>query len=101
MGQLSCVCKLNILFKNSLEVEHRCLQHRFLSLVPVHRDDLQLVATACMFIASKFEEIHPPPLEKLSEVTVGQYSPEEIINAESYILSVLDFRIAVPTAKVR
>jgi hypothetical protein len=61
---------------------------------------LQLVATACLFIATKFEEIHPPPLDKLSEITMNHCSPEAIINAESYILSVLDFRIAVPTAKV-
>lgn len=83
-----------------LEVEQPYLQHRFLSLVPVHQDDLQLIATACMFIATKFEEIHPPPLEKLSEITQSHYSPEVIINAESYILSTLDFRISVPTAKV-
>ncbi|KAK2563061.1 G2/mitotic-specific cyclin-A [Acropora cervicornis] len=49
---------------------------RFLSVMSVLRGKLQLVGTACMLVASKFEEIYPP---------------------ESLILKTINFDVSVPT----
>ncbi|GFR65181.1 cyclin-A2-like [Elysia marginata] len=70
---------------------------RFLSVVGVHRPKLQLVGTACMLIAAKYEEIYPPDVAEFVYITDDTYTRNQVIKMESVILKLLEFRLAVPT----
>ncbi|XP_059157731.1 G2/mitotic-specific cyclin-A-like [Physella acuta] len=70
---------------------------RFLSLVGVHRPKLQLVGTASMFIAAKYEEIYPPDVAEFVYITDDTYTRAQVLKMESVILKLLDFKVAVPT----
>ena len=54
---------------------------RFLSVVPVVRDKLQLVGVSCVFIASKYEEIFPPTAMDFSFITDDAYTVKEVISS--------------------
>jgi cyclin A len=73
---------------------------RFLSVRCIDPPQLQLLGITSMCIASKFEEIFPPPVEKYSDITDNGCSAQDIVDAELQILRTLNFHLAVPTAKV-
>lgn len=73
---------------------------KYLSCCRIKKSDLQLLGVSCLCIATKFEEIYPPPLEKIADVTDGNCSINGIMAAERQVLKVLKFHIAIPTAKV-
>lgn len=52
------------------ETLHLAVQYldRFLSLVPLRRSKLQLVGVTCAWVAAKYEERLPPPLDDFVEV---------------------------------
>lgn len=70
---------------------------RFLSYMSVVRAKLQLVGTAAMFIAAKYEEIYPPDVSEFVYITDDTYSKRQVIRMEVLILKVLDFDLSVPT----
>lgn len=74
---------------------------RFLSTHPINNSDFQLLGVTCMCIAAKYEEIHPPHMERFSYITDHVCSVEDIADAEAEVLQGLDFRLASPTPKVR
>ena len=51
---------------------------RFLSVMSVRREKLQLVGTACMLIASKFEEIYPPEVSEFVYITDDTYPAKQV-----------------------
>ena len=51
---------------------------RFLSSMSVMRSKLQLVGTASMYLASKFEEIDPPEIGDFSFITDDTYSKIQV-----------------------
>ena len=61
---------------------------RFLSQMSVLRGKLQLVGTAAMFIAAKFEEIYPPDLAEFVYITDDTYSKKQVLRMEHLILKV-------------
>ena len=61
---------------------------RFLSYMSVQRSKLQLVGTACMFIAAKYEEIYPPDVSEFVYITDDAYSKAELRSMELNILKV-------------
>ncbi|XP_042145755.1 G2/mitotic-specific cyclin-A-like isoform X2 [Ixodes scapularis] len=69
---------------------------RFLSAMLVIRNKLQLVGTAALYIAAKFEEIYPP---KVSEFvfTDDTYTKQQVLRMEQLVLKVLSFDMAAPT----
>jgi len=73
------------------------LLDRFLATSPVRRIKLQQVGVTCLFIASKYEEIHPPEIRDLVYITDRSSSREDIIETEIDILNALDFLISRPT----
>jgi len=73
---------------------------RFLSQMSVLRGKLQLVGTAAMFIAAKFEEIYPPDLAEFVYITDDTYSKKQVLRMEHLILKVLNFEMATPTPGV-
>lgn len=70
---------------------------RFLSSMSVLRSKLQLVGTASMFIASKYEEIYPPDIGEFVYITDDTYTKKQVLRMEHLILKVLSFDLAVPT----
>lgn len=70
---------------------------RFLSTMAVNRGKLQLLGTACTFIASKFEEIEAPDLGEFVYITDDTYTRSQVLKMEQMILKVLSFNVAVPT----
>jgi len=73
---------------------------RFLSrCAPVPRERLQLAGVACMWLASKYEEIYAPGSRDFVYITDGTYSRGELVEAEACVLAALSFRMTQPTAK--
>ncbi|CAH1105304.1 unnamed protein product [Psylliodes chrysocephalus] len=70
---------------------------RFLSYMSVVRAKLQLVGTAAMFLASKYEEIYPPEITEFVYITDDTYNKRQVIRMEHLILKVLGFDLSVPT----
>lgn len=70
---------------------------RFLSVMSVVRGKLQLLGTAAMFIASKYEEIYPPEVSEFVYITDDTYNKKQVLRMEHLILKVLKFDISVPT----
>lgn len=70
---------------------------RFLSVMSVLRGKLQLVGTACMLVASKFEEIYPPEVTEFVYITDDTYSAKQVLKMESLILKTINFDVSVPT----
>jgi len=73
---------------------------RFLAHVPVNRSKLQLVGVACMLIASKYEEIHPPAVDEFVYISDNTYEREEILHMEGMILNRLQFQLSIATTRV-
>lgn len=70
---------------------------RFLSSMSVVRGKLQLVGTAALLIASKFEEIYPPDVREFVYITDDTYTQKQVIRMEHLVLKVLSFNLAAPT----
>ena len=63
------------------------LLDRYLQNEPVKRAKLQQVGVTCLFIWSKYEEIHPPEIADLVYITDRSSSRDDIIATEINILS--------------
>ncbi|XP_077156531.1 cyclin-A2 [Paroedura picta] len=70
---------------------------RFLSSMSVLRGKLQLVGTAAMLLASKFEEIYPPEVTEFVYITDDTYTKKQVLRMEHLVLKVLSFDLAAPT----
>jgi cyclin-A len=62
---------------------------RFLSRKNVPKKRLQLVGLACLFVASKYEEISPCTVHELSKYSNNSCSPEDILAMEWCVLNAL------------
>lgn len=72
---------------------------RFLSLVDVKRNKLQLVGVACVLIASKYEEIYAPQVDEFCYITDNTYTRAQVLACEKEVLDVLGFDLTQPTIK--
>lgn len=85
-----------------LQSETLCLAvnyiDRFLSFMSVVRAKLQLVGTAAMFIASKYEEIYPPEITEFVYITDDTYTKQQVLRMEKLLLKVLSFDLCAPSA---
>lgn len=72
------------------------IMDRFMSLEVVQIDKLQLLATGSLFIAAKYEEVFSPSVKNYAYFTDGSYTEEEILQAEKYVLTVLNFDLSYP-----
>ncbi|XP_063046863.1 cyclin-A2 [Engraulis encrasicolus] len=70
---------------------------RFLSSMSVLRGKLQLVGTAAMLLAAKFEEIYPPEVAEFVYITDDTYTKKQVLRMEHLILKVLSFDLSAPT----
>ncbi|KAI1093896.1 cyclin-like protein [Rostrohypoxylon terebratum] len=69
---------------------------RFLSVKIVSMSKLQLVGATALMIAAKYEEINCPSLSEMVFMVEGGYTPEEILKAERFMLSQLEFNLGYP-----
>lgn len=74
------------------------LMDRYLERNEIKKEIFQLVATTCLFITSKFEEIYPPVLEDFVYICADTYTKNEIIHMESLILNDIGFRLVASTS---
>ncbi|KAG7662718.1 CLB2 [[Candida] subhashii] len=72
------------------------IMDRFMSIEIVQIDKLQLLATASLFIAAKYEEVFSPSIKNYAYFTDGAYVEEEILQAEKYVLTILNFDLNYP-----
>jgi cyclin A len=90
-------------FRLSTETLFLCVGYvdRFLSRRHIQREELQLLGITCLLIASKYEEINPPHIERFAYVSDNACTVDDIVVAEGEVLSSLAYKLASPTAKVR
>lgn len=69
---------------------------RFLSARVVSLSKLQLVGLTCLFVAAKYEEVICPSVSNFLYMADGGYTDEEIIAAEKYVLTTLNFDLSYP-----
>ena len=67
-------------YKLSLQTLYLTINYidRVLSVMSVLRGKLQLVGTACMLIAAKFEEIYPPDISDFVYITDDTYNAKQV-----------------------
>ena len=69
---------------------------RFLSCKIVSLGKLQLVGATAIFVAAKYEEINCPSVQEIVYMVDGGYSIDEILKAERFMLSMLNFELGWP-----
>lgn len=69
---------------------------RFLTLKGITQDKLQLVGLVALFVAAKYEEITFPTVDEVAAMAQNEYSVDEILRAERYLINLLDFNLGWP-----
>ena len=69
---------------------------RFLSCKVVSLGKLQLVGATAIFVAAKYEEINCPSIGEIVYMVDGGYTVDEILKAERFMLSMLQFELGWP-----
>lgn len=69
---------------------------RFLSCKMVSLGKLQLVGATAIFVAAKYEEINCPSVQEIVFMVDGGYTVDEILKAERFMLSMLQFELGWP-----
>ncbi|KAL8885907.1 MAG: hypothetical protein Q9215_006303 [Flavoplaca cf. flavocitrina] len=69
---------------------------RFLSCKIVSLGKLQLVGATAIFVAAKYEEINCPSVQEIVYMVDGGYSIDEVLKAERFMLSMLQFELGWP-----
>ncbi|XP_060751995.1 cyclin-A1 [Tachysurus vachellii] len=87
-------------YKLCSETVHLAVNYldRFLSCMSVLRGKLQLVGTAAILLAAKYEEIYPPELNEFVYVTDDTYTKKQLLRMEHLMLKVLSFDMTAPTS---
>ncbi len=70
---------------------------RYLSKIAIKKSQLHLLGVAAILIATKYEEIYPPELKDLLNVSENKFTKEEVLRLESDILSTLEFDFFAPS----
>ncbi|XP_031393076.1 putative cyclin-B3-1 isoform X2 [Punica granatum] len=76
------------------------LLDRYLSQVPIQKNEMQLVGLAALLLASKYEDFWHPRIKDLISVSAESYTREQMLRMESSILKKLKFRLNIPTPYV-
>ena len=72
---------------------------KYLSLRQVKRQELQLVGTACLFIAAKYEETYQvPDADELVSISAKIFTKNELLDMEANIIKTLDFNLVFNTS---
>jgi hypothetical protein len=89
-----------VLFLLALVCSRQAYLFSFFVAQGVKKHQLQLVGTACLFIAAKQEEVTFPGLTAFVDIANNSFSRNELALMEVRVLHVLEFKIAAPTVCV-
>ena len=64
---------------------------RFLSLQQIKKSQLHILGVTSLLIATKYEEIYPPELKDLLQVSENKFTKEQVLEMELQMLQVLEF----------
>lgn len=70
---------------------------RYLTVVEIPRQSLQLVGVTAFLLAAKYEEIYPPELHDIVVITDRAYTKQDVLEMEADMLNELSFNLTVPT----
>ncbi|KAK8946943.1 putative cyclin-B3-1 [Platanthera zijinensis] len=76
------------------------LLDRLLSAVNIKKNELQLFGLTTLLLASKYEDYWHPKVSELISLLVDQFTKDEMLGMEIFILKKLQFRLNVPTSYV-
>lgn len=60
----------------------------------IKKEEYQLVGVACLWIASKYEEIYPPRMKAFVDVTANTYTAAQLKRMEEKIIASLSFSLS-------
>jgi len=72
---------------------------RYLSLKPVSKGKMQLVGLTALYVAAKFEEMFPPPVDDMVYISDNTYTRDEVLGCEEDLLNTLNFSLCCTTEK--
>lgn len=72
------------------------LADMYMSRVEVDKELLQLLGSAAMFIASKFDERMPPLIEDFTYISDNLFDRSQFIEMEMDVLKTVDFDLGIP-----
>lgn len=72
---------------------------RFCSKVAIYDQDIFLVSSTALLIASKYEEVEAPKIDEFCFESENKFSCKDMVKMETKLLERLEFRISVPTAR--
>ena len=64
---------------------------RFLASNQIDRSELRLLGITCLFVATKYEDVYPPSLTKLSQHLKDAFSANDMLQMEARIIFSIDF----------
>jgi hypothetical protein len=64
---------------------------------PLKRCSFQLLGAACLFLASKLEEIQAISAESIVVLAGGAFSVKDLLRMEIFVTTVLDFKFNIPS----
>ncbi|XP_058208773.1 putative cyclin-B3-1 [Rhododendron vialii] len=76
------------------------LLDRYLSLVPIKKNEMQLVGLTALLLASKYEDFWHPRVLDLISISAESYTRDQMLGMEKDILKKLKFRLNAPTLYV-
>ncbi len=68
-----------------------------LSLIHVKLAQFQLLGVACLWLASKLEELHPPQVEDLIMLADNCFGADELILYEQRLMRIFENKASIPT----
>ncbi|KAG2323884.1 hypothetical protein Bca4012_038228 [Brassica carinata] len=76
------------------------LLDRYLSKVPVQKNEMQLIGLTALLLASKYEDYWHPRIKDLISISAETYTREQILGMERIMLKQLKFRLNEATPYV-
>ena len=71
---------------------------KFLSSKEIKKSQLHLLGVTSLLISTKYEEIYPPDLKDLLNVSENKFSKADVLKMETTILTTLSFNLSSPSA---
>merc|ERR1712060_8026 len=71
---------------------------RFLSLKQIKKNQLHILGVASLLISTKYEEIYPPDLKELLNVSENKFNRAEVLAMERDMLLTMQFEVTQPSA---
>lgn len=71
---------------------------RYLSLKQIKKSELHILGVTSLLISTKYEEIYPPQLKELLNVSENKFNKAEVLKLEMDILITLQFDLTSPSS---